>query len=99
MFSLLIFGGVCVVRCDTENLCRDRLQLARRSFRAAGAPLRDPVSCVLYRFPVAMRQHFRDDAGAVYPSHTKQRGTLMRYAVEKTVRELLMHSAYDPVRG
>ena len=23
----------------------------------------------------------------------------MRYAVEKTVRELLMHSAYDPVHG
>jgi hypothetical protein len=45
-----------------------------------------------------MRQHFTDDAGAVYPSHTKPLGTLMRYAVGETVRELLTHSDYDPAQ-
>jgi len=30
-----------------------------------------------------MRQHFLDDAGAAYPSHTKQLGALMRYTVGK----------------
>ena len=46
-----------------------------------------------------MRQHCTDDAGAEYPSHTKPLGALMRYAVEKTVRELLTHSDYDPTHN
>jgi len=38
---------------------------------------------ILYRGTVEMRQHFMDDAGAAYPSHTKQLGALMRYTVGK----------------
>src|SRR6476620_11147934 len=49
----------------------------------------------MYRVNVDIRQHFTDDAEVKHPSRTKQPGTFIRYAVGKTVRELLTHSDYD----
>ncbi len=46
-----------------------------------------------------MRQHFTDDAGAEYPSYTKPTGALIRYAVGKTVHELLTYNDYYPAHN
>ncbi len=52
----------------------------------------------LYRVTADMRQQCTDNSEAEYPAHSQPLGALTRYAVGKTVRELLSHSDYDPVQ-